>query len=65
MEVNMHYAGETYYNCENFIQFSVLTLKCNLYVKGNSNFIQFLRKIYINSCPTRCNTKQSIYYSAS
>ena len=21
--------------------------------------------IYINSCPTRCNTKQSIYYSAS
>ena len=22
-------------------------------------------KIYINNCPTRCNTKQSIYYSAS
>ena len=21
--------------------------------------------IYINTCPTRCNTKQSIYYSAS
>jgi len=21
--------------------------------------------IYINNCPTRCNTKQSIYYSAS
>ena len=23
------------------------------------------RWIYINNCPTRCNTKQSIYYSAS
>ena len=23
------------------------------------------RKFYINNCPTRCNTKQSIYYSAS
>jgi hypothetical protein len=22
-------------------------------------------QIYINNCPTRCNTKQSIYYSAS
>ena len=21
--------------------------------------------LYINNCPTRCNTKQSIYYSAS
>ena len=21
--------------------------------------------IYINNCPTRCNTKQSIYYSAN
>ena len=21
--------------------------------------------IYINNCPTRCNTKQSVYYSAS
>jgi len=33
-----------------------------------SNFLCFWFRaslIYINNCPTRCNTKQSIYYSAS
>jgi len=25
---------------------------------------EYFSKIYINNCPTRCNTKQSIYYSA-
>ena len=29
------------------------------------NFFEKLARIYINNCPTRCNTKQSIYYSAS
>ena len=27
--------------------------------------LQSSQAIYINNCPTRCNTKQSIYYSAS
>ena len=31
-----------------------------IYVYGSSASL-----IYINNCPTRCNTKQSIYYSAS
>jgi len=32
----------------------------------NFNFMLFRASlIYINNCPTRCNTKQSIYYSAS
>ena len=28
-------------------------------------YLYCLLRKYINNCPTRCNTKQSIYYSAS
>jgi hypothetical protein len=40
------------------------------HTNGKDNFlclcVWFLVSlIYINNCPTRCNTKQSIYYSAS
>ena len=40
--------------------------KCILRVKGNEyhKYLHTCMK-YINNCPTRCNTKQSIYYSAS
>ena len=35
-------------------------------VSKQNYWMQYVQKvIYINNCPTRCNTKQSIYYSAS
>jgi len=40
-----------------------------VWIKRYPNFFLYLwfraSLIYINNCPTRCNTKQSIYYSAS
>ena len=42
------------------IQFWVVPLSCNRWDDWS-----MLILFYINNCPTRCNTKQSIYYSAS
>jgi len=44
------------------------TLKFTYYrIKGRMFLCLWFRAslIYINNCPTRCNTKQSVYYSAS
>ena len=40
-------------------------LSCNTKLMQQNFRLKQNKLIYINNCPTRCNTKQSIYYSAS
>ena len=51
----------------------ILYAKCliwNSFLLGNIihiilDHLEYVLIIYVNNCPTRCKTKQSIYYSAS
>ena len=44
---------------------SSCTLSCSAYVSAGLYTLSKDFSLYINNCPTRCNTEQSIYYSAS
>jgi len=73
-----YYTDPVYTGCYYSIRFSLPNIAWYPgWVLSSNTFVSVIRQkiflclwfrtslIYINDCPTRCNTKQSIYYSAS